>query len=335
MSIERKRLLILALLATALALVVILLGAWTRLRDAGLGCPDWPGCYGYLHVPVSAADQAAANAVFPDSPVEAQRAWPEMIHRYFVGALAVLIAAIGFLAWRMPAGMRLPKGLAYALVALVIGQAMFGMWTVTWKLWPQIVTLHLLGGVATLSLLWLLALRLGWDGPARGSKVPAVGFGLFAMAAVILQIALGGWTAANYAAIACPDLPTCQGVWLPPLDLAKGFNLLQGVGPSYLGGLLDNSARVAIHMTHRFGAVLVIVAVAPLVFGLLRSTDKALRELGLALLGIVAIQWTLGIANVALSLPLGVGVAHNGVAAVLLATLVSVNYRLFLHRRPP
>ena len=150
---------------------------------------------------------------------------------------------------------------------------------------------------------------------------------------VILQIKLGGWTAANYAGLACSDLPTCQGEWLPPMDFAKGFDLLQGVGPSYLGGLLDNGARVAIHMTHRFGAVLVIVAVVPLVFGLLRATDPVLEQLGYAVLGIVAIQWTLGVANVALSLPLGIGVAHNGVAAVLLLTLVSVNYRLFLHRR--
>ena len=333
MSIERKRLLTLALIATALALIVIQLGVWTRLRDAGLGCPDWPGCYGYIHVPVTAADQAAANALFPDSPVEAHRAWPEMIHRYFVGGLSLLIAAIGFMAWRAPARLGLPKRLPYALIVLVIAQAMFGMWTVTWKLWPQVVTTHLLGGMATASLLWLLALRLGWSRPRPGSTAPPWSLGLLALVVVVLQIKLGGWTASNYAALACPDFPQCQGSWSPPMDFGKGFNFLQGVGPNYLGGLLDNSARVAIHVMHRIGAVLVVLGVAPLVFGLLRSTDDVLRHLGLAVLGIVTLQWSLGIANVALSLPLGIGIAHNGVAAVLLLTLVSVNYRLFLHHR--
>ena len=332
MGIERRRLLIIALIATGLALVVILLGAWTRLRDAGLGCPDWPGCYGYLHVPLNAVDQASANLRFPDSPVEAQRAWPEMIHRYFVGALALLIAAIAVLGWRAPRRLQLPRGLPLALVVLVAAQALFGMWTVTWKLWPQIVTTHLLGGMATVSLLWLLALRLGWSKPARATTAPAFGWGLLALAVVILQIKLGGWTAANYAALACPDFPTCQGEWLPPMDFAKGFNLLQEVGPNYLGGLLDNGARVAIHVMHRLGAVLVVAGIVPLAWGLLRATDGVLRELGVVLLGIVALQWALGVANVALSLPLGLGVAHNGVATVLLLTLVSINYRLFLHR---
>ena len=164
-------------------------------------------------------------------------------------------------------------------------------------------------------------------------RAPSFGLGLFALLMVIVQIKLGGWTAANYAGLACPDFPKCQGQWLPPLDLAKGFDVLQGIGPSYLGGLLDNGARVAIHVMHRVGAIAVLLALLPLVVGLLRSADALLRQLGLALVGIVTLQVGLGIANVHFSLPLGVGVAHNGVAAVLLLTLVSVNYRLFLHRR--
>jgi cytochrome c oxidase assembly protein subunit 15 len=331
MNGTRKLLFALAVVGTVLTFVVILLGAWTRLRDAGLGCPDWPGCYGFLHVPVAEEHQQIANARFPDAPVMLERAWPEMVHRYFATGLGALILLMTFLAWRAADGAQHARRLITALLVIVIVQGMFGMWTVTWKLWPQVVTAHLLGGMATVSLMWLLTLRLGWPGP-RVREQTGLAIGIAALVAVVLQIALGGWTTSNYAALACPDFPTCQTQWIPPMDFAKGFDFTQEVGPNYLGGLMDGSARVAIHFSHRVGAIVASLVVLALVYRCLRSADAPLRQLGLALLGILTIQILLGISNVVFTLPLKVAIAHNGVAAVLLLTLVSVNYRLFLLR---
>ena len=334
MNGTRKLLFTLALVGTFLALVVILLGAWTRLRDAGLGCPDWPGCYGFLHVPVADEHQQIANARFPDAPVMVERAWPEMVHRYFATGLGALILLMTLVVWRSAEGAQLARRHITALLAIVIIQGMFGMWTVTWKLWPQVVTAHLLGGMTTVSFLGLLALRLGWPLP-RARELAGAAIGMAALVAVVLQIALGGWTTSNYAALACPDFPTCQTQWGPPMDFAKGFDFMQEVGPNYLGGLMDGTARVAIHFSHRVGAIVASLLVLALVYRCLRSADAPLRQLGLALLGILTIQILLGISNVVFTLPLKVAIAHNGVAAVLLLTLVSVNYRLFLLRSSP
>ena len=330
----RRNLFVMALVGTALAFVVILLGAWTRLTDAGLGCPDWPGCYGFAHVPVSADHQQIANARFPDAPLQVERAWPEMVHRYGASSLGLLILTMSALTWRAAKDVQLPRRHVLVLLGLVILQGMFGMWTVTWKLWPQVVTLHLLGGMTTAALLWLLALRLGWPKPHIASE-PGYRLGLAAMVVVALQIALGGWTTSNYAALACPDFPTCQTQWLPPADFSRGFDVLQEVGPNYLGGLLDNSARVAIHLSHRLGAILASLLVVLVIYRCLRSEDAPLRQLGFAVLGILMLQIGLGVSNVVFTLPLSVAIAHNGVAAVLLLTLVSVNYRLFHLRSLP
>ena len=330
----RRNLFVMALVGTALAFVVILLGAWTRLTDAGLGCPDWPGCYGFAHVPVSADHQQIANARFPDAPLQVERAWPEMVHRYGASSLGLLILTMSALTWRVAKDVQLPRRHVLVLLGLVILQGMFGMWTVTWKLWPQVVTLHLLGGMTTAALLWLLALRLGWPKPHVTSE-PGYRLGIAAMVAVALQIALGGWTTSNYAALACPDFPTCQTQWLPPADFSRGFDVLQEVGPNYLGGLLDNSARVAIHLSHRLGAILASLLVVLVIYRCLRSEDAPLRQLGFAVLGILMLQIGLGVSNVVFTLPLSVAIAHNGVAAVLLLTLVSVNYRLFHLRSLP
>ena len=330
----RRNLFVMALVGTALAFVVILLGAWTRLTDAGLGCPDWPGCYGFAHVPVSADHQQIANARFPDAPLQVERAWPEMVHRYGASSLGFLILTMSALTWRAAKDVQLPRRHVLLLLGLVILQGMFGMWTVTWKLWPQVVTLHLLGGMTTAALLWLLALRLGWPKPHIASE-PGYRLGLAAMVVVALQIALGGWTTSNYAALACPDFPTCQTQWLPPADFSRGFDVLQEVGPNYLGGLLDNSARVAIHLSHRLGAILASLLVVLVIYRCLRSEDAPLRQLGFAVLGILMLQIGLGVSNVVFTLPLSVAIAHNGVAAVLLLTLVSVNYRLFHLRSLP
>lgn len=317
--------------ALALSFVVVLLGAWTRLADAGLGCPDWPGCYGHLMVPDEQHEIALANERFPDAPFEAHKAWPEMVHRYAATSLGVLGLVLAALAWRAGPGSGMPRGLMFGFLALVIVQGAFGAFTVTLKLWPQVVTAHLLGGFATASLLWLLLVRLrhgdGWRRP-ESPGIRLKGLARASLVLVVLQVALGGWTTSNYAALACPDLPTCQTQWLPPMDFAQGFDVLQSVGPNYLGGTLDNDARVAIHFAHRLGAVLVLIAVLALAAGLLRQTDPSLRRLGLLVAGAVCLQFGLGITNVLMTIPMAVAIAHNGGALLLLLCVLAVNWRL-------
>ena len=241
----------LALFATLLALIVVLLGAYTRLTHAGLGCPDWPGCYGFISVPKGEAQLAHAELHFPDTPVEAHKGWNEMVHRYFAGALALMIAALAARAWTNRRHPGLPLKLPLFLLVVVFAQAAFGMWTVTLKLWPQVVTGHLLGGFATLSLLFLLTLRLSGVLPALTVPKRLQHWATAGLLLVIVQIALGGWVSSNYAAVACIDFPTCHGQWMPPADFANGFHLTQHIGPNYLGGQLDSDARTAIHVTHR------------------------------------------------------------------------------------
>ncbi|WXL26106.1 COX15/CtaA family protein [Ectopseudomonas mendocina] len=316
----------LALFATLLAVIVVLLGAYTRLSHAGLGCPDWPGCYGFLGVPMSEHKQTLAEARFPDAPVEVAKGWYEMIHRYFAGALGLVILGLAGQALRARHQPAQPVKLPLLILGLVILQAAFGMWTVTLKLWPQVVTAHLLGGFATLGLLFLLTMRLSGRFPVL-SAVPS---SLRALAAaglllVIGQIALGGWVSANYAAVACVDLPYCHGEWWPNMDFANGFHLTQHIGPNYLGGQLDSDARTAIHMTHRMGALLVTLVLLVLAW---RLKHYGLPRLAALLLLALAIQVGLGISNVLLHLPLLVAVAHNLGGAALMLTLLLINYRL-------
>lgn len=356
----------LTLAACVLAMVVVSLGAFTRLTDAGLGCPDWPGCYGHLTWPTTTAQIEAAEMKFPDAPVDTDKTWPEMVHRYFAGGLGLVILALAVMAWRTRTRSRViapnikeelglgkelqpkqelqpkkepqpaaPYKLSLFLVLLVAVQAIFGMWTVTLKLWPQIVTTHLLGGFATLSLLWLLFLRSRqWDRqtppvPLPWSRLTRLRqLALLVLVLVLLQITLGGWTSANYAALACIDLPTCHGQWLPPMDFAQGFNLSSEHGPNYLGGLLDNEARTAIHLSHRLGAVVVTLAVLGMSHLLWRSGVPRLKALALLLTAVLLLQVGLGITNIVAMLPLSVAVAHNGGGALLLLVLVTVNYQL-------
>ena len=235
-----------ARLALILCFVVVVLGAWVRLTDAGLGCPDWPGCYGQILVP----DDPAAAADY-DRPLETGKAWREMIHRYAASALGLLIVILAFLAWRNRVDPRQPFALPLALTGLVIFQGMLGMWTVTLLLKPVIVMAHLLGGMTTLALLFWLN-RPVPTGPSHpGLRI----FAAFGLAVLAVQIALGGWVSTNYAALACPDFPTCQTQWWPSMDFATGFTPWHGLGIDYEGGILDNASRVAIHVTHRIGAV--------------------------------------------------------------------------------
>jgi len=324
----------LVLFATFFAMCVVVLGAWTRLEDAGLGCPDWPGCYGFISVPDTPEEIAQAEAAYPDAPFEADKAWPEMIHRFFAGTLGLLVIAINVIAWRNRHNSDQPFKLPLFLLFLVIAQGMFGMWTVTLKLWPQVVTTHLLGGFTTLSLLWLLSLRLDnrpWPQPNIPLRrwISLKPLAATALILLICQISLGGWTSSNYAALACPDLPTCQGSWIPDMDFANGFNVTQEIGPNYLGGQLDGQSRVAIHMAHRIGALLVTIVIGFLIFKLFRNAGgREMNNLASILLALLIIQVSLGLSNVIFSLPLWVAVAHNAGGALLLLTLVNVNYRL-------
>jgi len=324
----------LVLFATFFAMCVVVLGAWTRLEDAGLGCPDWPGCYGFISVPDTPEEIAQAEAAYPDAPFEADKAWPEMIHRFFAGTLGLLVIAINVIAWRNRHNSDQPFKLPLFLLFLVIAQGMFGMWTVTLKLWPQVVTTHLLGGFTTLSLLWLLSLRLDnrpWPQPNIPLRrwISLKPLAATALILLICQISLGGWTSSNYAALACPDLPTCQGSWIPDMDFANGFNVTQEIGPNYLGGQLDGQSRVAIHMAHRIGALLVTIVIGFLIFKLFRNAGgREMNNLASILLALLIIQVSLGMSNVIFSLPLWVAVAHNAGGALLLLTLVNVNYRL-------
>ncbi len=312
--------------ATLLAVVVVMLGAYTRLTHAGLGCPDWPGCYGFLGVPMSEHKQTLAEARFPEAPVEVAKGWYEMVHRYFAGALGLVILALAVQALRRRGEPGQPLKLPLCLLALVCLQAAFGMWTVTLKLWPQVVTAHLLGGFATLSLLFLLTLRLS----GRAALMPRLSARLRSLAALALllvvgQVALGGWVSSNYAAVACVDLPTCHGEWWPAMDFANGFHLTQHIGPNYLGGQLDSDARTAIHMSHRLGALLLTLVLLLLAW---RLRANGLPRLAGLLLLALALQIGLGISNVVFHLPLLVAVAHNLGGAMLLLTLVLINYRV-------
>ncbi|MDP3817054.1 heme A synthase [Pseudomonas sp.] len=315
-----------ALFATLLAVVVVMLGAYTRLSHAGLGCPDWPGCYGFIGVPMSEHTQTLAEARFPEAPVEVAKGWYEMVHRYFAGSLGLVILGLAGHALVRRGRDGQPLKLPLLLLALVALQAAFGMWTVTLKLWPQVVTAHLLGGFATLSLLFLLSLRLsGQAAPLPRLAAPLRSLAALGLLLVIGQIALGGWVSSNYAAVACVDLPRCHGQWWPAMDFANGFHLTQHIGPNYLGGQLDSEARTAIHMTHRLGAGLLSLVLLLLAWRLKRN---GLPRLAALLLLALALQISLGISNVILHLPLLVAVAHNLGGALLLLCLVLINYRV-------
>ena len=323
--------------AAAFAMCVIMLGAFTRLADAGLGCPDWPVCYGHVLWPMEEHEIRQANVLFPDTPVETDKTWPEQVHRLLAASLGIFCIVLLGIACRQRFGKGVkdyPLRLPLLLLGMVIVQGMFGMWTVTLKLWPQVVTAHLLGGFATLSLLALLTLRLqGGSWQLSQYDVPSA---LRARRLVILclclligQITLGGWTTANYAALACPDFPQCQTRWWPAMDFAEGFNLLQEVGPNYLGGVMDSAARTAIHVSHRLGAVVVSLALLALVASLMYRGPGAARRWAQAILLLLCLQVGLGISNVVFALPLYVAVAHNAGGALLLVALVGLVYRLF------
>ena len=363
-----------AWLAVALATCVIVFGAFVRLSDAGLSCPDWPTCYGMATWPTtpdhaSAADHAATAI----RPIEPSKAWREQFHRIIAGLLGVLVLALALLAtrrrpqgWLQVIGAAVLVAIAIPLymrgqhvaasvlaiageiallagvlrwsdtdlartstltLAVIIFQALLGMWTVTWLLKPVVVMGHLLGGLTTFSLLtWIawratgIPIRSGEAGRLR--RLLLIGLVLLA-----IQIALGGWTSANYAALACgTDFPKCAGQWWPAHDFREGFVLWRGIGVDYEGGILDNEARIAIQLAHRLMALVVVGHLLALAARLLRS--PGLRGWGTLLGALVLLQFGLGIANVVMSLPLHVAVTHNAGATALLFVLVTLLARL-------
>ena len=302
------------------AFVVIALGAWTRLVDAGLGCPDWPGCYGFVVFPTTEAEILIAEQRYPQFPYEIDKAIPEVVHRYFAAALgfiAILLVAFSY-KHKLPTRI---KAIASFLLFFICCQGLFGYLTVSLKLLPIIVTGHLFGGFITLSLFFYLFLNT-----TDGIKNHQIGhlktLGCIALLALLIQIFLGAWTSTNYASLACVDFPTCQGTYLPEMNFSDGFNLSQEVGPNYLYGLLDNEARVAIHYSHRVSALILTLIFMVLITKLWFSNAAPLAST----LGVILVtQISLGIMNVIYVLPLYIAIAHNLVAALLLLATLMVN----------
>lgn len=312
--------------ASVLAAVTIVFGAYVRLTDAGLGCPDWPGCYGRLLVPQSEAELAPGDPNLAQRPLEVGKAWREMIHRYLASTLGlVIIAAVALHAAAARAGVTRWRPAFVALLPLVVMQGVLGMWTVTLLLKPLVVTTHLLGGMAILSLLFwnLLIERDARAGFRSGPRTPWV---VLALTVLGCQIVLGGWTSTNYAALACADFPTCHGSFRPPVDFAAGFRPWHGLGIDYEYGVLDAPARIAIHVTHRLGALVTALIAGGVAVTLVRRGNPGERRAGRVALGALGLQLGLGVANVVLGLPVPVAVAHNAVAAALLVSFVASLY---------
>ncbi|HEY2338704.1 MAG TPA: COX15/CtaA family protein [Burkholderiales bacterium] len=302
-----------SLAALILAFVVVVVGAYVRLSDAGLGCPDWPLCYGKV-IP----------SEMPDAhPVQKQ--WKEMGHRFLAGTLGILLLALALMSFRVGKG----RGLAAGIVALVLLQATLGMWTVTMLLKPAIVTAHLLGGMTILALLGWYALEQQRHSPAPEARALRAGAAV-ALAALAVQIALGGWVSANYAALACLDLPLCRGQVMPPMDFANAFHVVRELGQTADGALLSNEALTAIHWTHRMFALVVSGIV---LYAALRALS-ILRTVAIAVMVLVLLQLSIGVANVAFGLPLPLAAAHNAGAAALLLALVVLNFTSFRGLRP-
>ena len=313
-----------ARVAAILALVVVVVGAWVRLTDAGLGCPDWPGCYGHVH-PAQLADKVdAINAAHPDRPFDYQKALNEMVHRYIASTLGLLIVVLAVMSVSNRRDPAQPRVLPWVLLGTVILQGLLGMWTVTLLLKPLIVTLHLMGGLTTLSLLWWLSLRPERrDLKAAERRVRRLA--LVAAVLVVAQVALGGWTSTNYAAAACTDFPTCQDSWWPHMDFGNAFVLWRGLGIDYEGGVLDAPARVAIHYAHRLGAYAVALLLATVgIAAWYRAQTRPLRFAAVGVLAALVVQLLIGMNLVWQGWPLWLGTAHNAGAALLVLAMVTL-----------
>jgi heme a synthase len=322
----------LAALGAILCLGVVVLGGYTRLSDSGLGCPDWPGCFGHV-APTGSAEHYA-------TPSDVRKAWVEMIHRYAASTLGLLILAMAVLSVIARRERGVSVGFSFVLLALVVFQGLLGMLTVTWLLKPLIVTGHLVGGLTTFALLWWqwLSMRARVR-PVDGHTVLAGNvlvesgararlFAGLALAALALQVALGGWTSSNYAALACPDVPKCQAQWVPDANYQDAFVLWRGLGINYAGGVLDHPARVAIHFMHRVGAVVASALLLVAAFLALRGLGSGPRWAALAVVAALALQIAIGVFMVLRAFPLELAAAHNAGAALLVGAAVYLNRRL-------
>ena len=310
-----------------LALCVIVFGAYVRLTDAGLGCPDWPGCYGFITVPETTEDYLAVEQNFPGEVVDEGKAWREMIHRYIASLLGFLILLMflkDFFSFRKDEGSLKDLKLSGALLALVIFQGMLGMWTVTLKVHPLVVTAHLIGGLTTLSLLFFYYRSIQTDSE-KFISAPNVMF--VGLSILILQIILGGWTSTNYAALGCPDLPLCYGeVWPSNMDFEEGFLKWQEVGVNYEGGQLRPSGRTAIHFAHRLGAIVALIALGLLGLRYLKHSSDRVRGASILMLIALSAQLAIGILMVWFGIPLFLATAHNAFAALLLLSFINLLY---------
>ena len=317
----------LVLVATLLALCVVSLGAYVRLTDAGLGCPDWPGCYGTLTVPQSEAAILQAQTTYPDSAVEVGKAWREMAHRYLAGTLGLLVLAIFVLGWKARNEIKSSPYTSSFLLLLIGFQAMLGMWTVTMLLKPAIVSGHLLGGMSTLAVLsWLAHRHWGYysDGIVTCQRLRLAI--RLALVLLFMQIFLGGWTSTNYAALACTDFPTCHGAWVPDMDFSDAFHMVRELGLSKDGSALSLASLTAIQWTHRVGALVSFIYLGAL--GLTTLKYWQLKRWSILLLVALITQIALGISNLVLHLPLVLAVAHNFTAALLVIIVVVLNSKI-------
>jgi heme a synthase len=314
----------LAITGVCLCLFVVVLGAYVRLSAAGLGCPDWPTCYGHITPGAALEDSQSINAAHPDRPLDYGKALREMVHRYAASILGLIMLAMAAFAISNRSDPQQPVHLPLILLIIVVLQGVLGMLTVTWLLKPLIVTLHLVGGLTTLALLWWLCLR-----PERRElhrrEVGLRPLAALALVALGIQIALGGWTSSNYAAVACPDFPTCQGMLWPHMDFKDAFVLWRGLGIDYEGGVLDHPARVAIHVVHRIGALITAILLAILAaMSIARGKSARVRGAGLGVAALLASQLAIGMAMVVNGFPLPLATAHNAGAALLLLSNVAL-----------
>lgn len=318
----------LAWVTTFLTLDLIMFGGFTRLTDSGLGCPDWPGCYGTSSPFAAHADIHAAQSLLPTGPVTFLKAWIEMIHRYFAMSVGVLIIVLMVMAWVKRRELKQSPWFATWLFILVCVQGAFGAWTVTMKLQPVIVTTHLMLALTLLgSLVWLASRQMSQASVAADPGALRWRWAaLIGLALLVFQIALGGWVSTNYAVLACTDFPTCQGQWVPPMDFHNGFKLWRELGKTAGGEVIPMDALVAIHWVHRTFAVVVVLYLAWLATRLRRH--PALRKPSMLVLMLVFVQFATGLSNIVFQWPLLNAIAHNGGAAVLLLLLVMLNYRI-------
>lgn len=313
--------------ATLLALIVVSFGAYTRLTDSGLGCPDWPGCYGTLSVPESIDQIEKAQAVYPDSPVEIEKAWIEMIHRYIAGILGIMILVIAFMSIRLREQINYSLKWPFFLLGLVIFQAALGMWTVTLLLKPAVVTSHLLGGMTVLGILTFLMHRnYGTHRENFVSNKYERKIIRFSLVLLFIQIALGGWTSTNYAALACTDYPTCHGSLVPEMDFYNAFTIFRELGVTSIGEPLSLEALHAIQWIHRIGAIVLLVYL--LFVAYILKVNQGFNMWRNVLILVISLQFIIGIANLLLHLPIVLATLHNLGAALLVVILVGINSRI-------